>query len=105
MSNETIEQTNKNLNQKNNDLVLEIKRRKIVEKKLATSATHDNLTGLPNRLLLEDRLSQVLLISKRKNTVFGVLFFDLDKFKPINDTFGHEVGDKLLQAVGERLKP
>ena len=62
------------------------------------------MTGLPNRLLLKDRVNQAILTSKRKGTFCGILFIDLDRFKPINDTFGHEVGDKVLQIVAERLK-
>ena len=63
----------------------------------------DALTGLPNRRLLDDRLGQAILVNKRKKTHGAILFFDLDKFKKINDLYGHEVGDKLLYLVGERL--
>ncbi len=66
-------------------------------------ATHDPLTGLPNRRLLIDRLGQVIENSKRAEDLFAVLFIDLDRFKPVNDTYGHEVGDILLQTVAERL--
>lgn len=96
--------SNKKLSKINDELQLEIKRRHQVEKKLKKSASHDDLTGLPNRLLLEDRLNQSIMSSRRKNDFFAVLFIDLDGFKRINDTFGHEMGDKILKAVAVRLK-
>ncbi|NPA66399.1 MAG: EAL domain-containing protein [Epsilonproteobacteria bacterium] len=70
---------------------------------LKYQAEHDPLTNLPNRLLFLDRLKQALKYAKRKNGKVSVLFFDLDRFKEINDTYGHEVGDKLLQEVTKRL--
>jgi len=66
-------------------------------------AQHDMLTGLPNRVLLEDRLSQAIAHADRRNDLVAVMFIDLDRFKLINDTLGHHVGDKLLQEVGIRL--
>jgi len=66
-------------------------------------ALHDNLTGLPNRTLLNDRLEQLLLQSKRGNQVFALFIIDLDRFKEINDTLGHQFGDELLKMVGSRL--
>jgi len=71
--------------------------------RLAFMATHDDLTGLPNRSLLNDRLEQVIADSRRNNTKAAVLFLDLDQFKIINDSLGHSTGDKLLQMVGERI--
>lgn len=76
---------------------------KISESQLSHLAHHDPLTGLPNRLLFQDRLQQVLTQSQYNKKIIAVLFIDLDKFKPINDNFGHRVGDQLLQAVAERL--
>jgi len=73
-------------------------------RELTQLALHDNLTRLPNRLLLEDRLSQALQKAERNNTSFALLFFDLDGFKAVNDAFGHHVGDLLLVAVTERLQ-
>ncbi len=66
-------------------------------------AQHDTLTNLPNRVLLEDRLSQAIAASRRHGTRIAVLFLDLDGFKHINDSLGHAIGDKLLQSVAERL--
>ncbi len=70
---------------------------------LKYQAEHDPLTNLPNRLLFLDRLKQALKHAKRKNGRVSVLFFDLDRFKEVNDTYGHEIGDKLLQEVTKRL--
>jgi diguanylate cyclase (GGDEF)-like protein len=67
------------------------------------SAKHDHLTGLPNRLLLSDRISQAVAIAPRHAKSVVVLFLDLDGFKHINDSLGHAVGDKLLQSVAARL--
>ncbi|WP_295392802.1 sensor domain-containing diguanylate cyclase [uncultured Thiodictyon sp.] len=67
-------------------------------------AEHDALTGLPNRVLLFDRLSEALRDAQRRDTLVGVLFIDLDRFKPINDTHGHATGDTVLQTVARRLK-
>ena len=66
-------------------------------------AFHDPLTGLPNRILFNDRLTQSIEKSKRDSTKLAVLFIDLDRFKNINDTLGHAVGDKILEEVAQRL--
>jgi diguanylate cyclase (GGDEF)-like protein len=66
-------------------------------------ANHDPLTGLPNRLLLEDRLEQALFEAKREHEILAVMFLDLDGFKLVNDTYGHDVGDFLLKQVAFRL--
>jgi GAF domain-containing protein len=66
-------------------------------------ALHDSLTGLPNRLLLEERLEHAAQRASRTNANAAVIFADLDRFKEVNDTFGHAIGDELLRAVGERL--
>jgi diguanylate cyclase (GGDEF)-like protein/PAS domain S-box-containing protein len=67
------------------------------------SAQHDTLTGLPNRMLLNDRISQAIVLAPRHSRQVAVLFLDLDGFKHINDSLGHSVGDKLLQSVASRL--
>lgn len=67
-------------------------------------ATHDALTGLPNRTMLDDRLNHALEQAKRAKGQVGVLFLDLNRFKPINDSMGHEQGDELLKIIASRLK-
>lgn len=71
--------------------------------KLAHLALHDNLTELPNRALFCDRLDQALARAQRNATSAAVVFVDLDRFKPVNDTLGHDIGDQLLQTVARRL--
>jgi diguanylate cyclase (GGDEF)-like protein/PAS domain S-box-containing protein len=70
---------------------------------LAYLAQHDSLTDLPNRVLLNDLFTQALRTAKRHSTVVAVLYVDLDRFKQINDSLGHAVGDRLLQAVAQRM--
>ncbi len=70
---------------------------------MAHSAQHDFLTGLPNRLLLNDRVSQAIVLAPRHACKVAILFLDLDGFKHINDSLGHLIGDKLLQSVANRL--
>jgi diguanylate cyclase (GGDEF)-like protein len=67
-------------------------------------ALHDSLTGLPNRLLFGDRVGQALLAARREGTGFAILLIDLDRFKEINDTLGHQSGDRVLEEVAERLR-
>ncbi|PWB52013.1 MAG: sensor domain-containing diguanylate cyclase [Nitrosomonadales bacterium] len=74
------------------------------QKRLWQLANHDALTGLPNRLLLMDRLEQLLARMRRQEKRLAVMFLDLDDFKQVNDTYGHEVGDQLLKLVAERLR-
>lgn len=71
--------------------------------KMTHLAQHDMLTGLPNRLLLNDRLNQMITLADRQNKLFAVMFLDLDGFKQINDLYGHSVGDQVLQIVAKRL--
>lgn len=77
--------------------------RKDADERLHFLAHYDPLTNLPNRSLLHDRLLQSILYAKRQNTKVAVFFLDLDRFKTINDTLGHSIGDLLLQSVAERL--
>lgn len=81
----------------------DITERKNYESKLLHQATYDHLTGLPNRVLAMDRLSQALTRANKNQTSVGILFVDLDNFKKINDTLGHEVGDQHLQEISRRL--
>jgi diguanylate cyclase (GGDEF)-like protein len=74
------------------------------EHSLEAVARHDPLTGLPNRLLLMDRLEQAMASSRRSGTILAVCFLDLDGFKAVNDRHGHAAGDELLREVGRRLK-
>jgi diguanylate cyclase (GGDEF)-like protein/PAS domain S-box-containing protein len=76
---------------------------KLVQSKLAHQAVHDPLTGLANRVLLVDRLTQALLRMERQPGKLALLFIDLDHFKVVNDTHGHDTGDRLLVEVGKRL--
>ncbi len=77
----------------------------IIEKDIATEASlHDRLTGLPNRALFYDRLEHGLEQAKRHGWNIAVMFIDLDKFKQINDVYGHDVGDKVLLRVAKKLK-
>jgi diguanylate cyclase (GGDEF)-like protein len=83
---------------------LETTERRSREENTIYIAHHDRLTRLPNRWLFSDRMQQALLRSSREKTRLGVIYFDLDKFKPVNDRYGHEMGDKLLRAVAERTR-
>jgi diguanylate cyclase (GGDEF)-like protein/PAS domain S-box-containing protein len=74
-----------------------------LEEELKHRAFHDALTGLPNRLLFQDRAARGLVATRHRGTTAGVLFVDLDDFKVVNDTMGHSVGDELLVAAGTRL--
>jgi two-component system cell cycle response regulator len=78
--------------------------RKRAEEHLTYLAQYDHLTGLVNRNLFRDRLVQAMARSKRMHQPIGLMLLDLDRFKTVNDTFGHDMGDELLKAVTERLK-
>lgn len=82
----------------------DISERKRAQNELFIMAHHDTLTGLPNRLLLEDRIQQAKALANRSQERFALMFLDLDRFKIINDTLGHSVGDELLRLVAVRLK-
>lgn len=78
--------------------------RKAAEEEIKHLAFYDPLTSLPNRRLLHDRLHQAVISAKRGNGRLALMFLDLDRFKPVNDAFGHQVGDELLQVVAQRLQ-
>lgn len=82
----------------------EITGRKLIEEELKRSALYDPLTGLANRGLFNDRLKFAIIQAKRKATKIALMFIDLDKFKPINDTHGHNAGDLLLKFVAKRMR-
>ncbi len=82
----------------------DITERKQHEERLRFLATRDHLTGLPNRAMYRDRLEQAVAQADDAGTHFGILFIDLDHFKNINDTLGHQVGDRMLQEVARRLE-
>ena len=82
----------------------DITEHKLAEERIQRVAHHDSLTGLPNRLLFNDRLNQAISFAKRDSRQFGLLYLDLDKFKPVNDTLGHIAGDELLQSAAERIR-
>ena len=82
----------------------DITQRKADEKHIEMLAFYDSLTGLPNRVLMHDRLSQMTACAKRNDRKIGVFFLDIDHFKRINDTFGHDTGDQMLIVVAKRLR-
>jgi diguanylate cyclase (GGDEF)-like protein len=82
----------------------DISERKAAAAHIERLAQFDSLTGLPNRTLFNDRLAQMLTLAKRSHWVAGVVFVDLDRFKAINDTYGHGAGDRLLKLVAQRLQ-
>ncbi len=86
-----------------NSVSRDVTERMEFQQRLADMATHDFLTGLPNRVLLNDRLHVALAQAQRNKNKLGILTLDLDRFKAVNDTHGHHVGDELLKAVGQRL--
>jgi diguanylate cyclase (GGDEF)-like protein/PAS domain S-box-containing protein len=84
--------------------VRDITERKVAQERAQYLAYYDDLTGLPNRTLLQDRLAKALAAARRQEHKVAVLFLDIDRFKDINDSLGHPVGDLLLQQIAERLK-
>ena len=85
-------------------VVRDITERKQAQERLVYQANYDELTGLPNRVLFRDRLGQAIARAKREDQLVGVVFFDLDHFKRVNDTLGHYAGDQLLLGASSRLK-
>ncbi len=84
--------------------VQDVTERRALESELRHRALHDGLTGLPNRTLFSDRLEQAVAASRRDGTTFVLMFLDVDRFKAINDRFGHDVGDTVLIEVARRLR-
>jgi len=82
----------------------DVTEKKQAEENLQYIANYDQLTGLPNRLLLADRSIQTISLAKRNNSHIALMFLDLDDFKPVNDKFGHDVGDLVLKEVANRLR-
>jgi len=84
-------------------LIQDITRRKQKEERLESAALHDSLTGLANRQLLADRVSLAIAHARRNKSAMAVVYLDLDGFKEINDTLGHDAGDRLLKMVAQRV--
>jgi len=82
----------------------DITEHKLTEERIQRLAHHDSLTGLPNRLLFDDRLSQTVHLAKRDSGQFALLYIDLDKFKSVNDRLGHSAGDELLKLAAARIR-
>lgn len=85
-------------------LAQDVTTRVLAEERLVHQATHDGLTGLPNRVLLQERLQQAISRARRSGLRVAALFIDLDRFKDVNDTLGHRVGDELLREMSRRLQ-
>ena len=100
---QTVKERTKDLLVINTNLEKVIEKKEQAEKSLQHIAYHDELTGLPNKNLLVDRINQSIKVSSRDNQQMAILFLDLDRFKTINDSLGHTIGDGLLQEVASRL--
>ena len=99
-----LEQTLEELSERNDQLQLEILERERAEAQVRHQATHDMLTGLPNRTLFHDRLTAAMQRAAAGGQGFALVLLDIDGFKGVNDSYGHPAGDALLQAIAARLK-
>lgn len=99
-----VKERTMSLEQTNRSLSREIREREKAQQQLTYLATHDPLTSLPNRTVFTEHIEKAIKLAKRNHFYAALLFMDLDGFKTVNDTFGHEVGDKLLKAVCQRFK-
>lgn len=88
----------------NNELIIEVRERKSAQAELAKMAFYDGLTGLANRALLYERINHAMTTTRRLNTIVAILYLDLDGFKLVNDTYGHQAGDVVLKESANRLK-
>lgn len=86
------------------EVTTDITEHKLAEQRIQRVANHDGLTGLPNKLLFEDRLAQAIALARRESVHFAMLYIDLDGFKGVNDALGHAAGDELLKEVAVRLR-
>lgn len=91
------------VHKRNSQLENEIKERQKAEEEARHQATHDPLTDLPNRMLFMDRLEMGIARAKREQGHMGLIYIDIDRFKPVNDTYGHHAGDELLKQISNRL--
>lgn len=101
---ETIRERTQQLEQANEALRADIEYRKRIEQEIQKLAFYDQLTGLPNRTLFYDRITQRVAQAERDHQQLALMFFDLDDFKAVNDTLGHAAGDEFLQAIAQRLR-
>ncbi|MCF6282278.1 MAG: GGDEF domain-containing protein [Candidatus Polarisedimenticolaceae bacterium] len=100
----TISEININTERQFIGIIRDITERKEAEEKISYLAHHDQLTKLPNRNMFNIHLERAIMRAKRNNTDLALMYLDLDKFKPINDDFGHDAGDAVLQEVASRIK-
>ncbi len=99
-----LKATMEELERRNRQLEQEIEERRRIEKQIRHMATHDSLTGLGNRILFLDHLVRAAAFSERHGEPFALLYIDIDGFKQVNDTHGHDAGDNLLCAIAQRLR-
>ena len=101
---ERVTKRTKELEESNKQLALSKKQAETVAKRMEYHAHHDDLTGLPNRTLFNDRINTELAHARRQQSMMGLLFLDIDRFKVINDSLGHGIGDQLLRVISRRLR-